>query len=253
MAGAGAVLEYNLVSYRRTWRGTVLSSFLLPVLFVVGFGLGVGSMVNRNVFGEPYLWFLIPGMIATTGMQVALGEAMFPVMAKFEWIRTYHAMTAAPLSVGAILLGDMVFLVIRVVIAAAVFLGIAALFGAVRSWWSLAVLPATALLGVAVAAPVFAFTATRESGTNYFAFLQRFVVIPMTLFAGVYYPVTNLPALVQPLVWVSPLWHGVELCRAATQGHAEPWALAGHVGYLLAWAAVGLWFAVRLFRRRLSD
>jgi lipooligosaccharide transport system permease protein len=254
MAGAGAVLEYNLVSYKRTWRGTALSSFVLPVLFVLGFGLSVGSMVNTaSLGGGSYLSFIAPGMIATTGMQVALGEAMYPVMAKFEWIRTYHAMTAAPLSVVDILVGDMVFIVLRVVIAAAVFLGVTAAFGAVQSWWGLAVMPASALLGVAVAAPVFAYTATRESGTNYFAFLQRFVVIPMTLFAGVYYPVDQMPVVLRPLAWASPLWHGVELCRGATTGHGNPWALAGHTAYLLAWAVVGLWFAVRLFRRRLSD
>ena len=254
MAGAAAVLEYNLVSYRRTWRGSALSSFVLPVLFVLGFGLSVGSMVNTTALGGgSYLSFIAPGMIATTGMQVALGEAMYPVMAKFEWIRTYHAMTAAPLSVVDILIGDMVYIVLRVVIAAAVFLGVTAGFGAVHSWWAPAVLPASALLALAVSAPIFAFTATRESGTNYFAFLQRFVVIPMTLFAGVYYPVDALPLVVRPLAWASPLWHGVELCRYATLGLPSALPVEAHVGYLAIWAIIGYALARRRFEKRLGD
>lgn len=254
-APALSVFEYNLVSYRRTWRGSVLSSFVLPVLFIIGFGIGVGSMVNAagRLGGESYLAFIVPGMIASTAMQVAFGEATFPVMAKFLWIRTYHAQIAAPLRIGDILWGDMLFLCLRVITTSAVFLFVTALFGAVHSWWSLAVLPVTALLGLATAAGVVAFAASiRDS--SYFAFLQRFIVVPMSLFAGVYFPVSSLPHYLLPLVYVSPLWHGVELCRAATGTGHGTWLIdTVHVGYLAVWAGVGLWLAVRAFRRRLSD
>ncbi|HEU0242229.1 MAG TPA: ABC transporter permease [Micromonosporaceae bacterium] len=255
MSGAVAVLNYNLVGYRRTWRGSALSSFVLPVLFVLGFGVSVGSLVNTSALGgESYLSFLVPGMIASTAMQVAFGESTWPVQSKFTWMRTYHAMIAAPLAIGDLLLGDLSFLALRVVTSSGVFLLITALFGAVHSWWAFAVLPACALLGVAVASPVFAFTATVESSTNYFAFLQRFIVIPMSLFAGVYYPISRLPEYLQALAWISPLWHAVEICRAATHAdHGSLWALAGHVAYLLLWAVVGCWLALRQFRRRLAD
>jgi lipooligosaccharide transport system permease protein len=255
MDGALAVLNYELVGYRRTWRGSAMSSFLLPVLFVLGFGLSVGSLVNTSrLNGESYLSYLVPGMIASTALQVAFGESTWPVQAKFTWIKTYHAMIAAPLAVADLIIGDMIFLVFRVVSASAVFLAVTALFGAVHSWWAILVLPATGLLGVAIASPVFAFAATMDSSTNYFAFLQRFIVIPMSLFAGVFYPVSSLPIYIQPLAWISPLWHGVEICRAATHtDHGSLWALLGHVAYLLLWAVVGLWLAHRQFRRRLSD
>jgi lipooligosaccharide transport system permease protein len=255
MDGALAVLNYDLVGYKRMWRGSAMSSFVLPVLFVLGFGISVGSLVNTSrLGGESYLSYLVPGMIASTALQVAFGESTWPVQSKFTWIRTYHAQIAAPLAVTDLVFGDMIFLVMRVVTTSAVFLLVTSLFGAVHSWWALAVLPATALLGVAVAAPVFAFAATVEGSTNYFAFLQRFIIIPMSLFAGVYYPVSSLPIFVQPLAWISPLWHGVEICRAATHtDHGSLWAIAGHVAYLLLWAIAGLWLALRQFRRRLSD
>ncbi len=161
-----AVLEYHLVSYRRTWRGSVLSSFVLPILFVIGFGYSVGTLVDasgRLGGGETYMQFIVPGMIASTAMQVAFGEATFPVMARFQWIRTYQAMSAAPLRIADILGGDLLFLILRVVSTSAVFLLITSLFGGVASWWGLLVLPITALIGLAFAAPMFAITGHVES------------------------------------------------------------------------------------------
>jgi lipooligosaccharide transport system permease protein len=254
LAPARSVLEYNLVSYRRTWRGSVLSSFVLPVLFVLGFGIGVGSMVNTARLGESYLSFLVPGMIASTAMQVAIGEATYPVTSKFVWNKIYQSMVSAPLSVPHILLGDMAFVLFRVMTTAAVFLLVTALFGGVHSWWALAVIPLCGLIGIAFAAPMYAFAARVESSTNYFAFVQRFVIVPMSLFAGVFFTVSSLPVYVRPLAYVSPLWHGVELCRAATHtAHGSLLVALGHAAYLLLWAGVGLWLAFVSFRRRLSD
>ena len=59
--------------------------------------------------------------------------------------------------------------------------------------------------------------------------------------------------MLRPLAYASPLWHGVDLCRAATLGVAPDWSAAGHVGYLLLWAVAGWWLARRAFTRRLID
>lgn len=105
---------------------------------------------------------------------------------------------------------------------------------------------------MATAAPVTAFAAWLDND-NYFTLLFRFVMIPSTLFAGVFFPVEQLPGAVQPLAYASPLWHGVEMCRAATLGRATAWPLAAHLGYLLLWAIVGVALAVLAFQRRLED
>jgi lipooligosaccharide transport system permease protein len=79
------VLEYHLVNYRRTWRGSALSSLVIPLLTMVGFGLGVGSYVTYGVDGTPYLDWIVPGLMASTAMQSAIGEATWPVLGNFEW------------------------------------------------------------------------------------------------------------------------------------------------------------------------
>jgi lipooligosaccharide transport system permease protein len=249
-----SVLESDLVAYRRTWRGSVLSSFVLPILFVIGFGFSVGGFVDRGgrLGSVHYLDFIVPGMLASTAMQVAFGESAWPVMSKFQWIRTYHAMVAAPLRVVDIVGGDLLFLVLRICSTTAVFLLVTSAFGAVHSWWALTTVPVAGLLGVAVAAPVFAFAAWVEQD-GYFPLLMRFVVIPMSLFAGVFFPISQLSEPLRWLAYVSPLWHAVALCRAATlPGYGVSWwAAAGHLGYLAAWAAAGFWLALLSFRRRL--
>jgi lipooligosaccharide transport system permease protein len=138
----------------------------------------------------------------------------------------------------------------RVLSTSVAFLLVTGLFGALRSPWAVATLPVVLLLGLAVAAPTFAFSAAVPSD-SYLAMLFRFAVIPMTLFAGVFFPVESLPGVLRWLAYATPLWHGVDLCRAATLGLAPQWSVPGHLLYLAAWALAGWLLARRGFRRRL--
>jgi lipooligosaccharide transport system permease protein len=245
-----AVLHFYLVGYRRTWRAGVFSSFLLPVLTMVGFGLGVGAYIDQGVGGVPYLDWIVPGLIASTALQTAIADSTWPVFGNFEWTKNYLAQSAAPLRVGDILGGHLLYVLFRVFLSIAAFLLVTALFGALRSPWALVVPLVVALLVLAVATPSFAYSAS-VSSDNWLVMLFRFGVIPMTLFAGVFFPVESLPTGLRWLAYASPLWHGVDLCRAATLGVAPSWSVPGHLLYLAAWALVGALLAHRAFRRRL--
>jgi lipooligosaccharide transport system permease protein len=250
MGATPYVLEYHLVNYRRTWRSSALSSFVLPLLTMLGFGVGVGAYVTGGLGGVPYLDWIVPGLIASTAMQTAMGESSWPVFSYFEWLRSYFAQAAAPLRVVDILDGHLLFVVLRVLTSCAAFLLIAAVFGTLHSWWALAALPVAALVGLAVAAPTFAYSATVRSD-SYLAILIRAGMIPMSLFSGVFFPVESLPGLLRGVAYALPLWHGVDLTRAATLGVAPAWSVTGHLLYLAAWAVAGWWFAYRRYRRRL--
>jgi lipooligosaccharide transport system permease protein len=255
MASALSVLETDLAAYKRVWRGSVLSSFVLPILFVLGFGVGVGRFVDLGGRLGPvhYLDYIVPGMLASTAMQVAFGESAWPVLSKFQWVRVYHAWVASPLRVVDIVGGELLFVLFRVVASGTVFLAVTAAFGAVHSWWALAVVPVVGLVGVAISAPVLAFSGQVEQD-GFFPLLMRFVVIPMSLFAEVFFPIAKLPGGLRLLAYVSPLWHAVVVCRAATlPGFGMPWwAVLGHLAYLVLWAAVGFGLALVTFRRRLA-
>jgi lipooligosaccharide transport system permease protein len=247
-----AVLEYHLVGYKRVWRGSVFSSFVMPVLFFLGMGLAVGEYVDRGGgLDLPYVQFIGSGLLAFTGVQIAMVEASYPVMGGFKWLRTYYGMAAAPLRIGDIVVGQLGFIALRVGLAAAAFLLVMIPFGAVESGWA-AVTPVFAVLtGVAVAAPMLAYSASVESD-NLLAIMFRFALLPMMLFSGVFFPVEQLPVGLEPLAYALPLWHGVELCRAATVGVDTAWPVPVHLGYLALWVAGGLLLAVARFRKRLA-
>lgn len=245
------VFERYLVSYRRLWQASVFSSFVLPILFVLSIGIGVGGYIG-DVNGVSYLSWIIPGVLASTAFQLAVGESTFPVLGDFKWSRAYHAMRATTVRIGDMVAGFQLFIIFRVLIASVVFLLVSSAFGALHSWWALTTPLIAALLALSVAAPTSAFAATIEND-SYFALLFRFLVIPSSLFAGVFFPVEQLPDGFRQLAYASPLYHGVDLCRAATLGQPPTFPIWAHVGYLLLWAGLGLWWARAAYGRRLSD
>lgn len=247
-----AVLEYHLTAYRRVWRGTVFTSFLMPVLFFLGMGVAVGTYVDRGGALEiPYLQFIGPGLLAFAGLQIAMTESGFPVLGGFRWRRTYYGIAAAPPRVEDMILGQLGYIGLRVLVAATAFLIVMVPFGAVRSAWAV-LMPLVALLvGMAVAAPMFAYTASIES-PNLMAVMFRFGMLPMMLFSGVFFPVQQLPVVLLPVAYAMPLWHAVELSRAAALGIGTAWPVLAHVGYLAVWVVVGFALARARFRARLA-
>jgi lipooligosaccharide transport system permease protein len=253
---AGRVFEHRFLSYRRTFRASIFSSFLTPVLFLTAMGLGLGSYVdgssNPMLGGVSYLAFLAPGLLAATCMQSAAFEGAFPIMAGLVWSRVFHAMYATPISGRDIALGNLAWIGARMVLISSVFTLIIVLFGAATSPLIVLAIPAAVLTGLAFAAPIVAFSATQKTPSK-FNSLFRFGITPLFLFSGTFYPVESLPAIVQPLAWVTPLYHGVVLTRGlslGTIGQAPVLALV-HLLILVAFIVVGTWFSIRTISAKL--
>lgn len=246
-------VEGHWAWYRKHWYATVFSSIGQPVLFLVAMGIGFGSQVHRGAatMGLPYLVYLAPALLATSAMQVAVGESSYPVLSGFKWQKDFWAVVATPLTVGQLLGGQLIWLGLRLLLGAVGYVAIAACFGAIDGPGILLAIPVALLLGLACGALVMALAATVKNDGNAFNALFRFVVMPMTLFAGTFYPVSVLPAFLRPLAWITPLWHGTSLARAASFGGMGWQAVLGHLGYLVAMLAVGLVLALWRFRRRL--
>jgi lipooligosaccharide transport system permease protein len=248
------VLEYFLILLRRTFRGTVFGSFVSPLLYLVAMGYGLGSLIDRGgssaISGVPYVQFIAPGVLAATAMQSGVFDASWPVLGAIKWQRQYHAMLATPIGVGDVVAGNLAAIVLRSLLSAVVFLAVAALLGAIPSWWGLLSLLAVVLVTLAYAAPMFAISAHAETDTT-FNLVFRLGVVPMFLFSGTFFPVEQLPSWMHPVAYVVPLWHGASLARDATLGTTQLWPDVAHVAYLLLWIAVGGWLAVRTLRRRM--
>jgi lipooligosaccharide transport system permease protein len=251
----GRVLEHRFLQYRRTYRASLFSSFLLPVLFLAAMGLGLGSYVTDeggSLGGVSYLAFLAPGLLASTAMQSAAFEATFPIMGGLVWNKIFHAMYATPISGRDIALGNLLWIAIRLTLISTVFTGVIVLFGAATSPLIVLAIPVAVLTGMAFAAPIAAFSATQRTPEKFNA-IFRFGVTPLFLFSGTFYPVESLPVFVQPLAWVTPLWHGVELARGLSLGTIgeTPVLAIVHLVVLLAFVGVGSYLAARTITARL--
>ena len=251
---AARVVEHQAHIFRKFWRGSAFAYVLNPVLFLAALGLGVGGLVqqgNGEVEGIAYLAFVTPGLMAAAAMQGAAAESLWPIMAGTKWIRVFHAMVATPIRPGDVFLGVVAWTVVRAAIGATVFLVIAAILGGVLSWWAPLAIPAAALTALAFAAPLSAWAATQDTDFR-FPVIMRLGIVPLFLFSGTFFPVSQLPEWMQPLCWLSPLWHGVQLCRGATTGSIDGPEAVANVLVLGAISFAGALWGIRTFTRKLS-
>jgi lipooligosaccharide transport system permease protein len=257
VARIGRAYEHQFLLYRRTWRGGLFNSFLSPVLFLLAMGVGLGSYVDRgggtSALGVSYLTFLAPGLLAATVMQTASFEATFPIMGGFVWQRRYHAMHATPLGPPEIALGQLAWIATRITLVGSIFVLVMVPFGAVHSPLVLLAIPAATLTGLAFATPIAAYAATQKTMTT-FNYIFRFGITPLFLFSGTFFPVSQLPTFLQPIAYLTPLYHGVALCRSLGLGTiaADPVDGLVHLGVLLVFIVAGLVACLVAFQRRLS-
>src|SRR4029453_5674566 len=108
------------------------------------------------------------------------------------------------------------------------------------------------LLGMACGLPVMALAATVDGDTA-FSLLFRLGVIPMMLFSGAFFPVSQMPDALQWLASVTPVWPGGGLVCGCTTARLPMLPAVGHVTFLAVWAAVGWWLSRGAFARRLRD
>src|ERR1700704_140563 len=253
MTGALRVLQHNLSVYRRTWKGSVFMSFISPILFLAAMGFGLGGLISRGpvhtVDGLSYLVFLAPGLLVATAMQSGYVETTYPIMARMQWLRTYDGMLATPIRVLDVLAGAFGWLCARLGLSSGAFFLVILLFGTVHALWGLLAIVVAVLTGLAFGAPIFAFTATQRTDTS-FALIGRLLITPLFLLGGVFFPIHQLPQLVQGFAWLTPLAHGVALARDLAVGATSPSA-GIHLAVLLAYAAIGIVAARITLQRRL--
>ncbi len=248
------VVEYNIAAARAFWKSILVVGVLTPLLYVLALGVGLGAVVDKG--GHPldvaYLVFVAPAFLTAAALQIAAADASYPVMGGFKWQRFFHGMAATPLTPTQIADGHLLWVALRLLGNSALYLAIMACFGAAQRWQILLTVPIATLTGAAFAAPVMAMAATVTSEGQAFNVLFRFVVTPMFLFSGTFYPISQLPEWGRWLAYVSPLWHGTELARGAGIGGLSTPDALGHLGYLVALLVVGMGLARWRFRVRIQ-
>ena len=249
--------ESEVIAYRRTWRGTVITSFVNPVLFLAAMGAGLGLLVDTGTgdLAVPYLSFVATGLMAASGMQNGATDGSFPVMAGVLWRKNFFATITTPLGPADIIWGRLIWGAARLAFVLTVFAVISVLFGAMELGPALiAVLPGI-LTGLAFTAVVTAWTLTRKDGAS-LASLFRFAIVPLFLFSGTFFPISQLPEFLQSVAYVTPLFHGVELVRKIALPGADSTIVTSipmwvNASYLVAMMAIGVYLSVRILDRKI--
>ena len=249
--------ESEVIAYRRTWRGTVITSFVNPVLFLAAMGAGLGSLVDTGSadLGVPYLAFVATGLMAATAMQSGAGDGSFPVMAGILWRKNFHGTITTPLGPEDIILGRLEWGVVRLTFTLLVFAIISVVFGAIDLGPALIAIAPAVLTGLAFTACITAWTLTRKDGMS-LSTLFRFAIVPLFLFSGTFFPISNLPSFLQRVAYATPLFHGVELVRKITLPEADASIVTSmpiwiHIAYLVVMTVIGIYLSIRFLNKRL--
>lgn len=244
---------YWVMLLKRTWRASVATAFVTPLLYVAAMGYFLGGYVDPAYLdGAPsYLAYVCPGLLAGQAMLLAMGDMTWPVYGRISWDKTFHAMLATPMRVRDIVVGQSAATVLTTGLACGVFMVPLAFVGAYASLGgALVAFVLQFVLATAFATPVFALTAGLRSDAAY-AVLYRFVQVPMYLFSGAFFPVDNLPGALRWIAVATPLYHGVELTRMAMLDRWAAGPALAHLAYLLVLAVLGIWLTHRRLTKKL--
>jgi lipooligosaccharide transport system permease protein len=254
--GSWYIAEHRIRSMRAYLQTIIATSIGNPLVYLFALGVGLASLVDANtggIDGVSYLAFVAPALLASAAVTVAAEECTYPMMMGFKWNPIFLAMNAAPISGNQITNGMVISVLARMVPTTAIYFVVMVLFGAVPSAWGVAMILVASLTGIAVGLVIMPYTASIEEDKGQMAMIQRFGILPMFLFSGTFFPLTELPIYLQPIGWISPLWHGTELGRVVSYGMDEPiWLTVTHVLYLAILSFVGWRMTQRVVTRRLN-
>ncbi|WP_151081981.1 ABC transporter permease [Nocardioides cynanchi] len=254
--GTARQFDYFWTVYRRTWKSSVISSFVAPLLYVLAMGVLLGTFVHvspgRLEGATSYLAFIVPGLIAAQAMQTAVSETTYPVMAAIKWHKSFWAQMASPLEVRDLANAMLVFTLFRVGSTCGVYFLVMAPFGVFATWWGpvLAWL-STMLVGMAFGTWTFAFSAFID-GPDAFGLIYRLGLVPLFLFSGSFFPVSNLGTVLEGVAKVTPLWHGVNLTRMLCLDRVDGSTALVNVVVLVVVLVSGWWLAIRMLERRMA-
>jgi lipooligosaccharide transport system permease protein len=243
-----SVWRRNYLVWKKLAVASMFGNLADPMIYLFGLGLGLGLMVG-HVDGVSYIAFLAAGTVASSVMMSASFESMYSGFSRMHVQRTWEAIMHTPLTLGDIVLGEIVWAASKSVLSGVAIMLVAGVLGYAKFPSMLAVFPVIVLTGLAFASTAMIVTALAPS-YDFFMFYQTLALTPMLLLSGVFFPIGQLPVLAQHITLVLPLSHAVELIRPAMLGR-EGADVALHIGVLVLYIVVPFFICTVLFRRRM--
>jgi lipooligosaccharide transport system permease protein len=229
-----------------------------PLFYLIAVGIGIGVLVENSTgtsgtSGIKYISFIAPALLANAAIAAVMDECVFPTIEGFKWRKLFFAQNATPISGRQIALGVYLAALTRAVSSVTIYYILLLVFNVVDLGSSALLIPVAVLGGGAFGAIILFAAAKIEKDDQFFNILGRLVIMPMFLFSGTFFPLSSMPIYLQPIGWVSPLWHATELGREAAFDYGvSPFMVAIHLLFLISLVVTGLVLATRQFERRLA-
>ena len=242
---ARVILERGFIAFRSSTWMIVLSGFIEPLLYLVAFGYGLGTLIGNidsNGASITYAAYIAPALLATSAMNGAIFDSTMNVFFKLKHDRIYHGMLATSLGPLDVALGEISWALLRGLGYAISFMVVVTPLGLIPSLWGILAVPAAVLIAFGFASVGMALTSYMKS----FQQLQivNIVLLPMFLFSGTFYPLSVFPEWLQFIIKALPLSQAIHLVRGLTLGQIDA-ALLGHVLYFLVMIIAGLFFTTK--------
>ncbi len=249
-AAIAGVMSREVANFQTFWKATTFSSVLEPTIYLLAFGLGLGSTIVDDVNGLSYEEFVATGMVATAVIFSSALPAMFGTFVKHRFQRTYDAILAAPVDVEELVTAEALWIALRAGLYGCFPLFVGFVFG-LDPTWAMLLVPLFAFItalgfasfGIAVAGTV--------AKIDQFNYVTTVVITPLFLVAGTFFPIDQLPEGFRVLAQFNPLYQLVELVRGAAFGFETVDVL--RVVGLLAFSFAMWRLAVRQMTKRLVD
>jgi len=243
-----AVWRRHFLVWRKLAVPSILGNLADPLIMLFGLGYGLGAAMG-DLGGTSYFAFLAAGFVASSTMYAATFASLFSAFSRMHVQKTWEAIVNAPMTLDDVLAGEWAWAVTKALAAGVCMLVVITVFGYAQFPLVLAAIPVVVLVGLAFGALGLAINAL-ASGYDFFSYYLTLVLTPMMMLSGVFFPVEQLPAVIQAVATALPLYHGVEIVRPLLSG-AVPQALLAHTAVLAGYAAAGFYLATVLTRRRL--
>lgn len=198
------------------WKTSLIPPFLDPFFYLLGMGYGLGALI-LTVEGMSYPQFIAPGLIASVMMTAPFFENAIGSYVRLTYQKTFDAMISTPVSIEDVATGELLYGACRAAIQGTSILIVVAAFGLVKSWLVVFV-PLLCLFAGFVNGAVALSYMTFMPAISYVDYLFTVVMTPMFLFAGTFFPVSQLPSWAQTAAYFMPLYHIVNITRALCTG-----------------------------------
>ena len=229
-----------------------------PLFYLIAVGVGIGVLVEQGsgtsgTNGIKYIAFIAPALLANSAIAGVMDETIFPTIEGFKWRKLFFAQNATPITGRQIALGVYLSALCRAIFSVSIYYALLIAFNVVEIGFGGGFGGGSGFGGGGFGAIILFAAAKIEKDDQFFNILGRLVIMPMFLFSGTFFPLSSMPIYLQPIGWISPLWHATELGREAAFDYGiSNLMIAVHLTFLTSLVVIGLTLAMRQFERRLA-